>query len=207
MYSFTLIKKGSIHTGKEKIIPKKDFSCLVSARQIVVTAKKEAKELHEETLIECERLRAEAKEAGFQEGLEKFHEHLFFFEEKIKVLRHEMQKAILPLVLKATKRVIGEELELNPNIVVPIVLQAIKSILSCKVVSLYVNKDDLELLESHKKKIKDAFEYLENFHIEERSDVARGGCIVETEKGILNATLDNQYRALERAFETFNKKR
>ncbi len=207
MYAFTLLKKGSIHTGKDKIIRKKDFSQIVSAKQVLDLAKKEAKELHAETVVECEKLRTEAQEAGFQEGLERVYQHLLSFEEKIKILRHEMQKAVLPLVLKATKRIIGEELELHPDTIVSIVLQAIKSVLSCKVVKLYVNKDDLEILEEHKERLKDAFEHLESFHIEERSDIPRGSTIIETERGILNATLENQYRALERAFETFTKKR
>ncbi|MBS0585014.1 MAG: HrpE/YscL family type III secretion apparatus protein [Verrucomicrobia bacterium] len=207
MYTFSLIQKGSIHTGKDKIIPKKDFETLLSAKQVLTTAKKEAKELHEETLLACEKLKEEAKEAGYQDGLAKFYEHLFAFDEKIKVLRHEMQKAVLPLVLKATKRIIGDEIEMHPESVVPIVLQAVKAVLSCRVVKLYVNKDDLPILEKHKKKLKAPFEHLESFHLEERSDVARGSCIIETEKGILNATLENQYRALERAFETFIKRR
>ena len=156
----------------------------------------------EATEKECEQLKVKANEDGFQEGLVKFNDHILFLDEQIKTLRHEMQKAMLPLVLKATKRIVGEQLELNPESVVNIVTESIKSVTQCKFVKLFVNKADLEILEQSKDGIKKYFESLESFTLEERPDVDIGSCIIETERGILNATLENQYRALERVFTT-----
>jgi type III secretion protein L len=207
MYCFSLIKKGSVHTGKGKIIPKENVEELVSSLEILENAQEEAKELLLKVEAECIEIKKEAREAGFQEGLEKFNAQMILFEERLRILRHEMQKAMLPLVLKSTKRIIGEELQLRPESVVNIVMESIKGVAQCKIVRLYVNRLDLDILEEHKRDLKEIFENLENFQIEERSDIERGSCIIETEKGILNATLENQYRALERAFETHMKKR
>lgn len=207
MYYFSLMNKGAIHSHEGKIIPKKDAEQLISADEILNQAQEEAKEIIKAAENEALEIKQKAEEAGFDEGLLKFNTQLLYFEERVKVLRHEMQKAVLPLVLKATKRIVGDELELNPESVVDIVVHAIKAVAGAKVVKLYVNRHDLDILESNKNKVKAIFENLENFTIEERPDVAKGGCIIETEKGILNATLENQYRALERAFETYTKKR
>lgn len=201
MYTFSLIKKGDIHLGKKKIIRAKDFSEFMKTKELIEEAEKEAEALHETTLKECEKIKEKAKEDGFQEGLVKFNSHILFLDEEIKVLRHETQKAILPIVLKAVKRIIGEEIELRPEMVVGVVIQAVKSVVQCQFVKLYVNKEDMQILEESKEKIKQVFEKLESFRIEERPDVPRGSCIIETERGILNATLENQYRALERALE------
>ena len=54
-------------------------------------------------------------------------------------------------------------------------------------------------------KIRKTLEQVKTFSIEEREDVAPGGCIIETEAGIINASLENQWRALESAFEAFMK--
>lgn len=207
MYCFSLIKQGAVHTNKKKIIPKEEFATLMSAQEILLAVKEEEKEVIKEANIVAEELKKAAEERGFDEGLFRFNEQILLFEEKVKMMRHEMQKALLPLVLKATKRIIGEEIGLNPEAVVHIVMQSIKSVSNCQVVKLFVNKADLEELETHKPKIKEIFERLESLEIEERADVARGSCIIQTEKGILNATLENQYRALERAFETHMQKR
>lgn len=201
------MNKGSIHSNGEKIIPKKDAEQLIAAAEILTLAREEAKEMIKNAELEALEIKKKAEEAGFNEGLIRFNTQLLYFEERVKVLRHEMQKTVLPLVLKAVKRIIGDELELNPQSVVDIVVHAIKAVAQAKTIKLYVNRHDLDELEAKKDKIKTVFENLENFTIEERPDVTRGGCIIETEKGILNATLENQYRALERAFETYTKKR
>lgn len=73
-------------------------------------------------------------------------------------------------------------------------------------VRIYVNKQDLDILETNKSKIKDVLEQVQSFSIEERPDIEPGGCIIETEAGIINAQLENQWRALESAFESFMKK-
>lgn len=205
MYTFTLVDKKDIHTRKKKIIPREDFSKLMKASEILDQAKEEAKKIIDETLVNCEEIKAQAKQEGFEEGLTQFNQHILYLEDQIKALRHDMQKAILPLVLRSTKRIIGEELEINPQSVVHIVMQAIKSVSQCRHVRLFVNKGDLDNVEAEKSKIRTLFEHLETFQIESSPDVAKGGLIIETEKGILNATLETQFRALERAMESYKK--
>ncbi len=68
--------------------------------------------------------------------------------------------------------------------------------------TIYVNKVDKEILEAEKPKIKKILEQVQVLTIQERSDIAPGGCVIETESGIINASL-NQWRALESAFEKY----
>ncbi len=207
MYCFKLIKEGSVHSSDQKIIPKSDFETLITSKELLEKAEAQVKSMIEDAHKESEEIKEKAKLEGFDAGLSKFNEELLVFEEKLKMLRHEMQKAVLPLVMKATKKIIGEELKLDSETILSIVLQSIKSISQCKVVKLYVNKKDLDFLGSEKEELKKQFEKLESFQILPRDDVDHGGCIIETEKGILNATLENQYRALERALEAHMKPR
>lgn len=206
MYTFTLRKKGEVHAGKGKVIPREAAEEAISADELLRHAEEEAKEIIATAHEDGQEICAQAKKEGFQEGLTQWSEQLKLFEQKLKVLRHEMQKAMLPLVLKSVKKIVGNELEINPDSVVKIVQESIKNVSTAKMVKLYVNRGDLELLEQEKSALKTIFENLETLTIEERTDVDRGGCIIETERGILNATLENQYRALERAFETYTKK-
>ncbi|NGX36596.1 MAG: hypothetical protein K1000chlam1_01445, partial [Candidatus Anoxychlamydiales bacterium] len=53
---------------------------------------------------------------------------------------------------------------------------------------------------------KEILELTQIFSLEERNDIEPGGCIIETEKGIINAQLDNQFRAIEAAFKAFEQK-
>ena len=207
MKFFSLIYQGEVHPSTDqKVIPQAEYSTLVSAHEIQVMALKDAEELHKKTQEECLELKETAKKEGFNEGLSLFNAHVAYFEGELTKIRHEMQQAMLPLVLQAAKRVVGRQLELNPDTIVDIVLQALAPITQNARVTINVNKADRESLEREKPRLKEILEQVKTLKIVERGDVSPGGCIIETETGIINATLENQWRSIETAFEKYMKR-
>lgn len=200
MYLFTINEKLKIHTD-QKILKKKDFSTILTAKEMIDAAEEEAKKIIERAHIEGKSIHKQAEQDGYEKGLEYFNQHIVYFDDKIKLLRHEIQKTLLPLVQKTTKRIVGDALSAHPEIVVDIVTEAIKHVTTSQEIKLFVHKDDLKTLENNKEEFKRLFEHLEVFLIEGRSDVEKGSCIIQTEKGILNANLSNQYKALEMALQ------
>ena len=99
----------------------------------------------------------------------------------------------------------GTQLELKPETIVDIVLQALSPAMQNLRVTIYVNKIDKDILETEKPKLKSLLEQVQVLSIQERPDISPGGCIIETEGGIINATIENQWRALESAFEKYMK--
>jgi type III secretion protein L len=206
MKYFSLIYQGQVHpASEEKVIPSEEFSTLVQASEILEKARQDAETHHEKALQKAKELKAKAKQEGFQEGLEKFNDQMLYFERALRTVRLELQKQIIPLALKAAKKIVGAQLELNPETIVEIVLQCLAPVLQNHRFTIYVNKADKEILEANKPKIKNILEQIQVLTIQERSDIAPGGCIIETESGIINATLDNQWRALEAAFEKYTR--
>jgi type III secretion protein L len=207
MKFFSLIYQGEIHTAtEEKIIPKEEYSLLLEGKEIIEKAKKDAKDLHANTQEECKELRKQAKEEGFAEGLALFNEQLLFFDSELKKIRHETTQAVIPLALKAAKKIVGKELEIQPETIVNIVIQALGPITQNHRIKIYVNKADRDILEANKSKIRDILEQVESLTILDRPDISPGGCIIETEAGIINATIENQWRSLESAFERYMKR-
>lgn len=203
---FSLIFQGDVHLAEDqKVIPAKEFSTLVSAEEILAKAREDAARQKKESDEEAIRKFKDAEERGFAKGLEEFNEHIFSFDRQVKALRVEMQQMILPIALRAAKKIVSEQLKLHPETIVGIVLQAIGPVAQNHKIKIYVNKADKEILEENKQRIKDIFEHLEMLMILERPDIAPGGCIIETESGIINATIENQWRALEAAFERYMK--
>ena len=127
------------------------------------------------------------------------------FEQQLKTLRTETQRQVLPIALKAAKKIVNKELEVNPNISIDIVTGALRPVTQYRHIKIYVHKDDKERLEAEKESIGQMLDHVESFSIAERDNIELGGCIIETEAGIINASLENQWRALESAFETFMK--
>ncbi len=206
MKYFSLTDEESLRTTSEdKVIPADDFSMLISAQEALEKAEQEAHEKIERAKKQCQGMRKKAKEEGFDEGLSNFHEHLLSFENQLKTIRLETQRQILPLALKAAKKIVNRELELDPNTIVDIVSGALKPVTQYKHIKIYLNKEDKERVDAMREDIKAQLQHIETFSIIERGDVEKGGCIIETEAGIINASLENQWRALEAAFEKFTK--
>lgn len=204
---FSLIYSGEIHKGsEEKVIPSEEFSELLKAVSVLEKAKKDVKLYLDNNKEECAKLLKKAEDAGFNQGLTEFNKQILHYEERIKQMEHDLQKTVLPLALKAAKKIVGRELESNPETIVDIVRQTLKPVTQNHHIRIFVSKQDKEILEKKKKDLKAILEHVQTFMIEEREDVTPGGCIIETEAGIINASLENQWRALESAFEAFMKR-
>lgn len=205
---FSLIYSGEITQGSDdKVIPSEEFSELLKATDVLNKAKADVKTYLENNKEECQKLLAKAEEAGFNKGLSEFNKQILHYQERVKQLEHELQKTILPLALKAAKKIVGRELELKPETIVDIVRQTLKPVTQNHHIKIFVAKQDKEALEKEKKELRNILEHVQTFIIEERQDITPGGCIIETEAGIINASLENQWRALESAFETFMKQK
>jgi type III secretion protein L len=201
MELFSLLSHGNVHLSKKKkILPAAEFSQLVSASALIERAQESAATYREEVDKECAALKVAAEEEGFSQGLERWSLQLIHFDEQIKLLRLELQKQILPIALKAAQKMVADQLTLEPTLIVDIVMQAMTPALHNRRFVIYVNKADKEILEAHKARFKERLEHMESLTIQERGDVSSGGCIIETEKGIINASVERMWAALEKAF-------
>ncbi len=204
---FSLLYQGDVHvTEDQQVIPRELFSELMEISEVLEKAKEDAAAYREAVEQECEILKSEAYEKGFNEGLEKFNTHLIHFDKELQHLRLELQRQILPLALKAARKIVGEQLALKPDAIVEIVLQALSPVIQNHRFTIYVNKADKEVLEANRIRLRDVLAHVQHLVIHERADVTAGGCVIETESGIINASIENQWRALESAFEKYMKK-
>lgn len=187
-----------------KVVPADSIAKLLSAEEVLHAIKDDAERYRKEVIAECEVLKVQAEQEGFAEGYKQWTLQLAKMEEEIARVRDEMQKMVMPIALKAAKRIVAAELTQAPNAILDIVAGALKSVAQHKKIVIYVCRADYEVLEQGKGKIKDIFESLESLSIRERDDIEQGGCIIETEGGIINARLKDRWRNLEAAFESLS---
>jgi type III secretion protein L len=190
---------------KTKIIPSDDLSQLIDAFEVMRVVKEDAEKYRHTVAKECEHLKEQAFKEGYEEGYKEWTEHLADFETKLEELRREFQKIILPVALKAAKKIVGREIELDETTIVDIVASTLKAVAQHKKITIFVNKKDLDVLESHKPRLRELFEHLESLSIRARDDISQGGCMIETEVGIINAQMEHRWKVLEKAFESLVK--
>ena len=198
---FTLIHGDQILVApQEKIIPAGDFSILQDALNVLNHIKEDAEKYRLQVAKESEQFKEHGFKEGYEEGFKQWADHLVDFEKKLEDLRKEMQQVIIPIALKAAKKIVGREIELSEDLIVDIVASNLKAVLQHKKITIYVNKKEIESLEKHKQQLRDLFENLESFSIRPRDDIAPGGCVIETEIGIINAQMEHRWQVLEQAF-------
>ncbi len=205
---FSLIHNGTLGLAPQaKIIPQSEIDTMLEGVQVLEKVKNDAEDYRLEVAKEAESLKEQAQREGFQEGFKEWAQQISLLEQEIVKVREELEKFLVPVALKAAKKIVGRELELSEDTIVDIVSNTLKSVSQHKKITIYVNKKDLEALENNRSKLKEIFESLEVLSLRERNDIAQGGCIIETEGGIINAQLENQWRVLENALEMLLKKK
>jgi len=204
MKFFSLIEREEVHVAPEKkTIPADEFSKLVDADSLLKQTKEEEAVYRKQVSEECESLKEQAELAGFEEGLIRWNSQIQLLDQEIKNVRQEIENSMVPLALTAVKKIIGRELETHPETIVDIISTALKAVTQHKKIKIYVCPTDHDTVEKARPQLKKLFEHLDSLTIASREDIGEGGCVIETEAGIINAQLESQLKALEAAFRTF----
>jgi len=199
---FSLIHGENVHIAPNtKVISGKEFSTLLDAQEVLREVKKDAEKYKVEIVSECETLKEQAQKEGFELGFTEWAEKIVELEMEIKQVRKDMERVIAPIAVKAAKKIVGREIEASESTILDIITNSLKAVAQHKKVTIYVNRKDLEIVEKKREQIKTVFENLEALSIRPKDDITEGGCIIETEGGIINAQLENQWLILEHAFQ------
>lgn len=203
---FSFLHSQEVHIAPEtKVLPSETFSTLLSAEEVLKKAKEDALHYRSEVVAEIEALKEKAQKEGFEQGFSQWVKAIADLEEEIIKNRKETEKAIVPIALKAAKKIVGEQLKVSEDAIIDIISNSLKAVAQHKKITIWVNPKELEIVQSHKDKIKKQFENLEVLSIRPRNDITEGGCLIETEVGIINAQLENQWLILENAFNKLMK--
>ena len=182
------------------------------AQKIVADARQKAAALEEEVKgrvaqVEkeaTERGQAEGHAKGYEEGraevarlVESLHAIIAKAIEKRNEIIEEAETQIINLVLLIVKKVIKVISENQKNVVINNVVQALRKLKSRGDVVIRVNLADLELTSEHVKDFMKMVENVKSITVLEDSSVDRGGCIIETDFGQIDARISSQLHEIE----------
>jgi flagellar assembly protein FliH len=161
------------------------------------------------------RLEKEAYESGFEQGqrdglalekrkleeVRKQIEDMFVSLRDLKPkIYTESEGEILKLIMLMARKVIGHEIKTNSAVIVNSIKSAMKFLTDKRKVRIILNPDDSEEV---KKILPDLSAVAKGgfFQVSEDRGISRGGCILETGFGKINATIEDQLAALEEEIE------
>jgi flagellar assembly protein FliH len=182
------------------------------AKSILDEARRKAGELESEIQTRVDEVEQQARdkghrdgrESGFQEGrdeverlVQTLHRIISTAIEKRNEIIEESETQVINLVLLIAKKVIKVISENQKNVVINNVVQALRKLKSRGDVVLRVNLADLELTSEHIKDFMSMVENVKSVTVLEDSSVDRGGCIIETDFGQIDARVSSQLHEIE----------
>lgn len=204
--AFDVIKR---KTDEAAIIKQK---AQTEADQIIKEAEQKALDLIQEAEIKRNEQMTQAYDEGYQKGSEdgfqdgnkeaqRLIDRLHVIIEKTMVRRQEIldetEQQIVDLVLLMTRKVVKVISENQRTVVMNNIVQALRKVKGRGDVTIRVNLADVELTTEHTNDFIQAVENIKNISVVEDSSVDRGGCIVETDFGAIDARISSQLTELE----------
>ena len=167
------------------------------AKEILSEAEAEAGALLAKAHAEHDAVVAAARELGRQEGLASMTEMLLKAKQECSQIIAASEPQVVQLALSVAEKIIGHALQADEELLLSITAQAIESVRQQHELVLRVNPDDAVFLRNSRKKLMDMLGRTKDLAVREDPEIERGGCIIETENGTVDAQLKTQLQVLE----------
>lgn len=156
----------------------------------------------------CDHSKAEGIRLGKEEGFRAGQEEVRYLTERLHKMIEEVmgrrqgilretERQIVDLVLLMTRKVVKVISENQRAVISANVVHALRKVRTRGAVTLRVNLADVELVTQHKQEFIAAVERVDDLTVVEDTSVGRGGCVVETDFGEIDARVASQLHELE----------
>jgi|GEM_PF-649748 len=109
----------------------------------------------------------------------------------------EMEKDIVELAIKVAEKVINKKIEEEPELVSNYLIELLPKIEQAKNITIWINPNEIEYVRLSKEKFKNLVEDVENINIAPDSRIEKGGCIIETNFGKIDARISTKLEVLK----------
>jgi flagellar assembly protein FliH len=182
------------------------------AQALVREAQERALALVDDAQRRVAQIEEEAKRAGFDQGtsdgraaaqaeMDEMLETMRGLVEMARVERHKIIEGAEPEIVKLSvaiaERILNQHVALEPNTVLDMTRAAITRLVNRETVTVRVNPGDIETMRQHREKLM-AMNDIDNLRIIEDQRVDRGGVVIETDAGTIDAKINTQLREVRR---------
>jgi type III secretion protein L len=178
------------------VLNAEEFEAHSTAKQIIADAQKKAEEIKAEARAYRDEVFARAREEAQADVQARAAEELARAKMQAGMIIAQAEKEILDLALKIAAKIIGTDLERDPDVLAHIVANAIEAARSSKAMVVRVNPEDGKRLRERAPRLMELIGRTVDIVIKDDADVEKGGCIIQTEFGVIDGQLRTQYEML-----------
>lgn len=147
----------------------------------------------------------DGKEIGLTEGksevapfVEELHKVAKNLSEEMDWVIHEAEKEIMALCYLIAERIIKHEIEKDDKVILNILHESLEYVANETEITIKLNPDDYNIVKEYKKDITSSLTEIKNLKFEPDEKITRGGCLIETNSGEVDARLETKLEELER---------
>ncbi len=182
------------------------------AASIIEKAKAEAAQIVAEANTQHDKIVSEARNEGFEKGsqegfekgsaeverlIERMHKILEAVMQRREEILQDTESQIVELVILMARKVIKILSENQKNVIMANTVAALRKVKTRGSVTLRVNIEDVKMTTEHADEFIKHVENVQGITVQEDSSVEKGGCIVETDFGAIDARISSQLTELE----------
>lgn len=112
-------------------------------------------------------------------------------------VRSETAESIVKISLLAAERIVKQEMKSDPSVILNQVREGLRHVTGVDRIKIRVHPDDEAFLRENRPGVLAGSDSIREMLIEPDAAVQRGGCVLESESGNVDATLETQLKKIE----------
>jgi type III secretion protein L len=190
-------ERPALRPPRAAVMNAETFEARQGAQGIIEEAHREKERILAEAQREKEDLFAKARDLGRQEGLAQASELLLNAKMQAGEIMSSGEQDIIALALKMAEKILGRDLERDPDLLVDMCAAAIDNLRNARAMVLRVHPKTAAVLRAKRPALMELIGRTVDLAIKEDQEVAPVGCIVQTEFGTVDAQLPTMLEMLQ----------
>ena len=150
----------------------------------------------------------EGKKIGFESGSKKadsaidsLNQILGQLENIRQEIYQEIEKEVVQLALSIARKIVCHEVKTNQETVACVAREALSRVNNPTKITIKLNPDDLQFIKDARFQFSRFLRNVDNIRFEAQESIQSGGCLVETDRGDIDARIEKQFQAIEESFQ------
>jgi len=151
----------------------------------------------------------EGKRIGFESGSKKAQAVIDSLNQTLEQLANvrneihrEIEKEVTQLALSIARKVVCHEVRIKQETVACVAREALSRVNNPGKIKIKLNPDDLQFIKNTHSQFSRFLGNVDHILFEAEESIQSGGCLIETDRGDIDARIEKQFQAIEESFQT-----
>ncbi|MDP3231799.1 MAG: FliH/SctL family protein [Myxococcales bacterium] len=179
------------------VVNAEEYEAMTTAKEIIAKAQQKAEEIKTEALRFKEEVFSKARDEAKADVQARAAEELARAKMQAGQIVADAEKDVLELALKMSAKIIGRDLERDPEVVLEICATTIEAARGSKAMVLKVHPEDGKVLREKRPRLMELIGRAVDIAIRDDAEIERGGCVIQTEYGVIDGQIRTQFEMLK----------